>query len=137
MKTANEVLMAHIKEILSKTLCIKSILQDNGTEFKNVQLMTVFNTLGIKRIYSNPYCPRGNSRIKKVHNFLKQTMAKFMHGRQFEWDDALPLATYHYSIAPSVDDLESPVYLVNDRDPCEGRLNNLQNYSRYVRDQPG
>ena len=34
MKTANEVSMAYIKEILPKTLCSKCILQDNGTEFK-------------------------------------------------------------------------------------------------------
>ena len=43
-KMADEVSMAYIKEILLKTLCSKFILQDNGTEFKNDQLMTVFNT---------------------------------------------------------------------------------------------
>ena len=59
-----------------------------------------------------------------------------MHGSQLEWDDALPLATYCYNIAPSVDDLESPFYLVHSRDPLERRLSNLQNYCRYVRDQP-
>ena len=49
----------------------------------------------------------------------------------------LPLATYCYSIAPSFDDLESPFYIVHGRDPLEGRLSNLQNYCRYVGDQPG
>ena len=60
-----------------------------------------------------------------------------MHGSQLKWDDALPLATYCYNIAPSVDDLESPFYLVYGRDPLEGRLSNLQKYCRYVGDQPG
>ena len=64
-------------------------------------------------------------------------MAKFMHGSQHKWDDALPLATYCYNIATSVDDLESHFYLVHGRDPLEGRLSNLQNYCRYVGDQPG
>ena len=64
-------------------------------------------------------------------------MAKLMHGSQLKWDDALSLATYCYNIATSVDDLESPFYLVHDRHPIEGRLRNLQNYCRYVRDQPG
>ena len=59
-----------------------------------------------------------------------------MHGSQVKWDDALPLATYCYNITPSVDDLKSPFYLVHGRDLLEGRLNNLQNYCRYVRDQP-
>ena len=95
-------------------------MHDNGTDFKNEQKCSVFDTLGIKRIYSNPYYPRENSRIGNVHNFLKQTIAKFMHGSQLKWDDALPLSTYYYDIAPSVDDLESPFYLVHGRDPLEG-----------------
>ena len=59
-----------------------------------------------------------------------------MDGSQPEWDDALPLATYCYNIAPSVDGLKSPIYLVHGRDPLEGRLSNLQNYCKYVGDQP-
>ena len=60
-----------------------------------------------------------------------------MHGSQLKWHDALPLAIYCYNIAPSVDELESTFYLVHNKDPLEGRLSNLQNYCRYVRDQPG
>ena len=89
------------------------------------------------RIYSNPYYPRGNSRIEKIHSLVKRTMAKFMHGSQLKWDDVLVLATYSYNIAFSVDDLESPIYLVHGRDPLEGRHSNLQNYCRYIGDQPG
>ena len=59
-----------------------------------------------------------------------------MYCSQLKWDDALSLATYCYNIAPSTDDLESPFYLVHGRDPLEGRLSNLQNYCRYVGDQP-
>ena len=47
-KTADEVSMAYIKEILPKTSCSKFILQDNGTEFKNEQLRSIVGTLGIK-----------------------------------------------------------------------------------------
>ena len=78
-KTADEVLIGYgyMKEILPKTSCPKFILQDNGTEFRNEQLMSMFNSLGIKCIYCNPDYPKGNSRIKNVHNFLKCTIAKF------------------------------------------------------------
>ena len=99
--------------------------------------MSIFDTLGIKQMYSNPYYPRGNSIIENIHNFLKRTMAKFMHGSQLKWHDTLPLATYCYNIAPSVDDLESTFYLVHGRDPLEGRISSLQSYCRYVGDQPG
>ena len=55
-------------------------------------------------------------------------MSKLIHGSQLEWDDALSLATYCYNIAPSVDDLKSPFYLVHGKDPIKRRLSNLQNY---------
>ena len=41
-KTADKVSMAYIKEILPKTSC-SNFLQDNGTEFKNKQLMSIFD----------------------------------------------------------------------------------------------
>ena len=52
-----------------------------------------------------------NSRIENIHTFPERTMAKFMHGCEHEWDDAFPLATHWYNIAPSVDELESPFQL--------------------------
>ena len=66
---ADEVSMAYSKEILPKTSCSRFILQDNGTEFKNDQLISVFDTLGIKCIYSNPYYLQGNGRIEKCTQF--------------------------------------------------------------------
>ena len=102
LKMADSVSMVYITEILPKTSCSKFILQDNGTKFKSKQIMSILCT---KWIYSNPYYPRGNSRMENIHNFLKRTMTKFIHGSQLKWDDALPLVTYCYNIASSVDDL--------------------------------
>ena len=116
--------------MLPKTSCSKFILQDYGTEFKNEQLISVFDNLGIKWVYSNPYYSRGNSRIEIMHNFIQQTIATFMHGSELKWDDALPLATYCYNIMPSLDDLKSPFHLEHGSDPLEGRLSNLQNFCR-------
>ena len=93
-KMADEVSKAYIKENLPKTSCPKFILQENGTEFKNEQLISVFDSLGIKCIYSNPYYPKGNGRIENVHNFLKCTITKFTYSSQQEWDYTLPLAPF-------------------------------------------
>ena len=49
-----------------------------------------------------------------------------MHNSTHEWDDALPLSTYCFNIAPSVNDLESPFYLVHGRNPLEVILSYLQ-----------
>ena len=86
----------------------------------------MLNTLGIKCIYSNPYYPQGNGRIGNVHNSLICIIAKFIYGNPPKWDDTLPLTTYCYNVTPSVDDLESPYYLVHGHDPLEGRLSNIK-----------
>ena len=69
-------------------------------------------TLDIKPIYSNPYRPQGNSRLENAHNFLKHPILKFLHDSTLEWDDILPIVVYIYNIAPSINDLESPFFLV-------------------------
>ena len=63
--------------------------------------------------------------------------SKFIYGNSLKWDDTLPLATYCYNVAPSVDDLESPYYLVHGCDPLDGRLNNIQSYCRCMGNQLG
>ena len=88
--------------------------------------MSVFNSLGIKHIYNHPPYPKGNIRIENMYNFLKCTIMKFTYGSQLEWDDTLPPAMYCFNITPSVDDLESPFYLVYSTDPLESRLSSLK-----------
>ena len=136
-KTAEEVTMAYIKHILPTTSCSTFIVQDNSTKFENSQLVATFKLLGIKPIYSSPYRPQGNSRLENMHNFLKCTISKFLHSSMLEWDDILPIAAYIYNIAPTVNDLKSPFFLVFGRDPLKGRLSHLQNYCRYLGTEPG
>ena len=128
--------MVYIKEIFPKTSYPKFILQDNGMKF-NEQLIPVFDSLSIKCVYSTSYYPKGNGKIENIHNLLKCTTVKFTYDSQPEWNDTLPLATYCHNITPIMDDLTSLFYLVHGRDLPEGRLSNLQNYYRYVGDQPG
>ena len=128
--------MANIKHILPTTSCSTFILQDNGSKFKNSQLIATFKLLGIKLIFSNPYRPQGNSRIENAPNFIKHTISKFLHSSTLEWDDILPIAAYIYNNASTVNDLESPFFLVFDRDPLKCRLSHLQNYCMYVRTEP-
>ena len=136
-KTAEEITMAYIKYKLPTTSCSTFISQDNGTEFKNSQLIATFKSLGIKPIYSNPYRAQCNSRLENAHNLLKHTIWKFLHNSTLEWDDILPISTYIYSIALPVNDLKSPFFLVFGRDPLKGRLSHLQNYCRYLGTEPG
>ena len=53
-------MIAYLKEILPKTSYSLYVLQDNGTELKNNHLISTFKSLGIKRINSNSFYPKGN-----------------------------------------------------------------------------
>ena len=129
-KTAEEVSMAYIKHILPTTSCSTFILQDNGMEFKNSQLIATFKSLGIKPIYSNPYRPQGNSRLENAHNFLKCTISKFLHNSIAAYIYNISIAAYIYNIAPAVTGLESLFFLVFGRNSLKGRVSHLQNYFR-------
>ena len=136
-KSADEVTMTYLKRVLPISSCSMYILQDNGTEFRNKQLVDTFKSLGVKPIYSSPYYPCGNGKLENSNNFLKWSIAKFLHNTNLEWDDIIPIATYEYNISLTANGLESPFYLVFGRDPMEGRLTHIQGYCRYVREQPG
>ena len=97
-KLADEVTMAYLKRALPISSCSVYILQDNGTKFRNKQLVNTFKRLGVKLIYSSPYYPLGNGKLENSHNFLKGSVAKFLHNTDLEWDDVIPIATYVYNV---------------------------------------
>ena len=119
-KTAESIVEAYLPGILSRDRASMVCLLDNGSELKNSQVNTILKQLGIKHIYSNPYRPQGNSRIKNLHNFLKRTLTKFLSSLDAEWDKVLPFACYCFNLTPTSDHLESLFLLIHGRDPLEG-----------------
>ena len=119
-KTAGSVIEMYISGILSRAGTSMVCLSDNGSELKNSEMNTILEELGIKHIYSNPYRPQGNSRIKNIHNFLKRTLTKFLSSLDANWDTVLSFACYCFNSTQTSDDLESPFFLMHGRDPLEG-----------------
>ena len=70
-KSEDEVTMAYLKRVLLTSSCSIYVLQDNGTKFRNIQLVDTFKCLGIKPFYLSPYYPHGNWKLENSHNFLK------------------------------------------------------------------
>ena len=137
-KTAETIVEAYLSGILSRARASMVCLLDNSSEIKNSQMNTVLKQLGIKCIYSNPYWPQGNSRIKNVHNFLKRTLTKFLSSLDAEWDNVLPHAWYCFNSTPTSDDLESQFFLIHGRDPLEGHTGLFSSGdTRYMGDEKG
>ena len=137
-KTADSVVEAYLSGILSRAGAPMVCLLDNGSELEKSQMNTVLKQLGIKCIYSNPYRPQGNSRIKNVHNFLKRTITKFLSSLDAKWDKDLLFACYCFNSTPTSDDLESLFFLIHGRDPLEGCARQLgSGDTRYMGDEKG
>ena len=55
-------------------MCPYFILSDNGTEFKNQLMDKVLHQLGINHIFSAPYHPKSNGKLKVFQKYLKPTL---------------------------------------------------------------
>ena len=53
-KSADEVTIAYLKKVLPVSSCSMYILQDNGTEFRNKQLVDTFKSLGVSQFTQIP-----------------------------------------------------------------------------------
>ena len=76
-KTAKSVVEAYLLGILSRARASLVCLSGNGLELKKQPNEYSFEEVRYKmHIYSNPYRPQGNSRIKNVHQFPKKNTYK-------------------------------------------------------------
>ena len=65
------VVQPYLSGILTHRVESVAILSDNGTEFKNKMLHKVCDQLGIKRLFTNPFHPQGNAKVKTFTISLK------------------------------------------------------------------
>ena len=61
-KSADIIVSTFINKYLPVNMCLRYILSDNGTEFKNKLMDQVLKQLGIEQIFSAPYHPQSNGK---------------------------------------------------------------------------
>ena len=134
----NYVFAIPVKDISGKTLvheyiykvylpfgCTEKFLSDNGTSFINDHWQNLAKALAFKHIQSSPRNPRANGRIENIHNFLKRTTRKIMHGNpSMQWHKAIQVTVYNYKMFPGESNGHSPFLLHFGReDPLWNKLN--------------
>ena len=136
----NYVFAIPVKDISGKTLiheyiykvylpfgCTEKFLSDNGTSFVNDNWENLAKALAFKHIHSSPRNPRANGKIENVHNFLKCTTKKIMHGNpSMQWHKAIQIAAHNYNTFPSAVNRYSPFLLHfgrEDSNPLWNKLN--------------
>ena len=93
------------------------ILSDNRTEFKNSLMDQVLQQLGIDRIFSVPYHPQSNGKLEVFHKYLKPTLKKLCEKDPTNWDKYLNQVLTSNRIMLNLATVETPFFLVYERDP--------------------
>ena len=76
-KSADTIVSTFSNKYLPVHMCLRHILSDNGTEFKNNLMDQVLKQLGTEHIFSAPYHPQSNGKLEVFHKYLKPTLKKF------------------------------------------------------------
>ena len=116
-KSADTIVATLINQYLPVHMCPRYILSDNGIEFKNGLMDQVLQQLGIDRIFSAPYHPQSNGKLKVFHKYLKLTLKKLCKKDPANWDKYLNQVLTSYRITPNLATAELPFFLVYGRDP--------------------
>ena len=75
-RSADTIVSTFINTYLHVHMCLRYILSDNGTEFKNNLMDHVLKQLGIEWIFSAPYHPQSNGKLEIFHKYFKPTLKK-------------------------------------------------------------
>ena len=116
-KSTDTIVSTFINEYLPVHMCPWYILSDNGMEFKNNLMDQALQQLGIDRIFSAPYHPQSNGKLKVFHKYLKPTLKKLCEKGPANWDKYLNQVLTSYRITPNLATAETPFFLVYGRDP--------------------
>ena len=70
--------------------CPRSILSNNGLQFFSKLSQAVYELLGVRKIATSPYHPKGYGRLERVNHTMAQILAMVVNKLQNNWDEQLP-----------------------------------------------
>lgn len=115
--TATAVAEALFTRWISRWGVMRALLSDNGPQFVSDILRQLCAVYGIKKIYSSPYNPKGNSIVESYMRTLKATLILCTTRFRAEWDTVLPAAAFAYRATPHSTTRYSPYFLVTGQTP--------------------
>ena len=115
--SADIIVSTFINKYLPVNMCLRYILSDNGTEFKNNLMDQVLKHLGIEWIFSAPYQLQSNGKLEVLHKYLKPTLKKLCRKDPSNWDQYLNPVLASYRVTSNLVTAETPFFLVYKRDP--------------------
>jgi len=75
----------------------RTILSDNGPQFKAKAFLETCRILGIKCITTTTYHPQTNGQVERFNRTLASMLRHYVANDQKDWDDYLPTLAYAYN----------------------------------------
>jgi len=114
--TASRVAEAIMNRWITRWGVMRVLLSDNGPQFTADLMQELANVHGIKKVFSSPYNPPGNSVVESFMRSLKSALILCIRQTGNQWDQALPAAEMAYRSTPHVVTKLSPFFLVTGQD---------------------
>ena len=138
-KTSAAVAKALENGIFSNVVHIpKSILTDNGPEFRGTAFREILNRYRVEHKCSIPYHPRSNGAVERLNRTLKERLATTLDGDYRGWDGVIVNVMVQYNRTIHSETGRSPVSFYSNfaddpilRKPKEFRTNPGRNFKPY------
>jgi transposase InsO family protein len=85
-----------LKKAIKKFGCPKKFFVDNGGPYRNLQLEWICASLGITKIHSKPYRPKGSGKIERSHRTTKDNWMNTVNWNDFSSLEELNLSYHDY-----------------------------------------
>ena len=87
-----------VSSFLDSEKYVSKIQSDNGPEFKNLEMESVFNEHNVKHIFSKSYTPQTNGAVERLNQTLKNMIFNYMtYHRTYRWFEILPSIISNYN----------------------------------------
>ena len=116
-KSADTIVSTFINHYLPVHMCTRYILSDNSTELRNQLMDHILLQLSIDHIFSAPYHHQSNGKLEVFNKYPKPTLKKLCKKETTNWDKYINQVLASYRVTPNLAAVETPFFLVYERDP--------------------
>ena len=115
--TAPQVARLIIRDIYSLYGMPKAIVSDRDSKFTSHYWTTLFKLLGTTLKMSSAYHPETDGQTERANRTMAEILRAFVHPRQDDWEEHLPLAAFAYNNSVNASTKFTPFYLNYGRHP--------------------
>jgi hypothetical protein len=93
------------------------LLTDNGTQFNAKFFLSVFQELGIAKIFTTAYHPQTNGQVERFNRKIINSLRGYVERRQNDWDEYTSAITFVYNCRVHSSLYLAPFELILSRPP--------------------